>query len=251
MSDRRPPSSSPKKDFASDQEVRWCPGCGDYAILAQVQKRDARAGHAAGELRLHLGDRLLQPLPVLHEHLRLSHASTAARRPSPPGSRSTRPELQVWVVTGDGDALSHRRQPPDPRPAAQRRPQDPAVQQPDLRADQGAVLADLGAREGDQVHARGLARLSRSTRSSLAIGAEATFVARIDRRRSQAPAGPLAPRHEHKGAAFIEILQNCNVFNDGAWAHLTDKDTKADAQLRARARQAAHLRQEPRSAASG
>ena len=80
------------------------------------------------------------------------------------GLAASRPDLSVWVVTGDGDALSHRRQPPDPRAAPQREPEDPAVQQPDLRADQGPVLADLRGRQGHQVHPDGLAGRTRSTR---------------------------------------------------------------------------------------
>ena len=66
----------------------------------------AHAGHSPREDRVHLGHRLLQPLPVLHEHLRLPLASTAGRRPSPPGLKVARPDLQVWVITGDGDGLS-------------------------------------------------------------------------------------------------------------------------------------------------
>ena len=80
------------------------------------------------------------------------------------GLAASRPDLSVWVVTGDGDALSHRRQPPDPRAAPQREPDDPAVQQPDLRAHQGPVLPHLRGREGHQVHADGLDRRTRSTR---------------------------------------------------------------------------------------
>ena len=64
-----PPGQLKKADFVSDQEVRWCPGCGDYAILNNVQKSDARTRHPAREDRLRLGHRLLVALPLLHEHL--------------------------------------------------------------------------------------------------------------------------------------------------------------------------------------
>ena len=82
------------------------------------------------------------------------------------GLATSRPDLSVWVVDGRRRRALDRRQPPDPRAAPQREPQDPALQQPDLRAHEGAVLADLGARQGDEVDADGLASTSRSTRSA-------------------------------------------------------------------------------------
>ena len=94
------------KDLASDQEVRWCPGCGDYSILAQMKKALAAARHSAREDGVHLRHRLLQPLPLLHEHLRLPH------HPRPGADLRHRPEgwpgptCSVWVITGDGDGLS-------------------------------------------------------------------------------------------------------------------------------------------------
>ena len=102
----RSPSKHARKDFDSDQDVRWCPGCGDYSILANVQKMHARARRPPREHRVRLRDRLLEPLPVLHEHLRVPHASTAARPAIATGLKVARPELHVWVVTGDGDGLS-------------------------------------------------------------------------------------------------------------------------------------------------
>ena len=77
-----------KKDFQTDQEVRWCPGCGDYAILSAVQIRFAGARHSARKFRGHFRHRLLQPLSLLHEHLRLPHHSRPRARPWPPASRS-------------------------------------------------------------------------------------------------------------------------------------------------------------------
>ena len=91
-------------DFASDQDPRWCPGCGDYSILAQTKKVLAKLG-IARKTRLRLRHRLLQPLPLLHEHLRLSFDPRpgAGDRHGP---EARPPRLSVWVVTGDGDALS-------------------------------------------------------------------------------------------------------------------------------------------------
>ena len=146
-----------RKDFVSDQEVRWCPGCGDYAILAAVQGVMPELGIPREKIVFVSGHRLLQPLPVLHEHV---------RRPRDPRARA-----------GDRDGYRHRaarppgvgrhrrrrraldrRQPPDPRASPQRQPQDPAVQQPDLRTDEGPVLADVRAGEGHEVDAVRLAR---------------------------------------------------------------------------------------------
>ncbi len=139
-------------DFASDQDVRWCPGCGDYSILAQMKKVLPDAGHAAGEDRVHLRHRLLQPLPVLHEHLR--HALD----PRPRAGGGHGPEDRAARSVGVGHHRRRRRpvdrrQSPDARHPPQSRPQHRAVQQPHLRPDQGPVLAHLAAGQGDQEHA--------------------------------------------------------------------------------------------------
>ena len=151
------PSKQTAKDFTTDQEVRWCPGCGDYAILAAVQSFLPELGLATREHRVRLRHRLLVPLPVLHEHLR------DALDPRPrPGDRD-RPGHHPPRPVGLGRHRRRRRavdrrQPPDPRAAPQRQPQDPAVQQPDLRPDQGPVLPHLRGRQGHQVDPDGLAR---------------------------------------------------------------------------------------------
>ena len=151
------------KDFKSDQEVRWCPGCGDYAILAAFQSFLPELGDPAREPGLHLRHRLLVPVAVLRGHLR--HALDPRPRPGDrhrPGRHPARP-----VGLGDHRRRRRavdRRQPPDPRAAPQREHQDPAVQQPDLRADQGPVLADLRAGQGHQVDAVRARWTTRSTR---------------------------------------------------------------------------------------
>ena len=135
-----------RKDFQTDQEVRWCPGCGDYAILAQVQKVLRRPGHSPRELRLRLGHRLLLAVPLLREHLRLP------RHPRPRAGHRHGREVRQPGALGLGGHRRRRRpvdrhQPPDPLPAPQPRRQDPAVQQPHLRPDQGPVLAHLRVRQ--------------------------------------------------------------------------------------------------------
>ena len=166
------------KDFKSDQEVRWCPGCGDYAILARDAELHAGARHRRARRSSSSPGSAARRASRTTWRRTGCTRSTGARRRSRPGSRPSRPDLSVWVVDGRRRRALDRRQPPDPRAAPQRQPQDPALQQPDLRADEGPVLADVRARQGDEVDADGLARPARSTRSRVAIGAEATFVAR-------------------------------------------------------------------------
>ena len=133
-----------RKDFTSDQEVRWCPGCGDYAILAQVQKVLPKLGIPKENFVFVSGIGCSSRFPYYMNtygfHTIHGRAPTIAT-----GIKVANPDLSVWVVTGDGDGSQHRRQPSDPRAAPQCGPQDTAVQQPDLRSDQGPVLADIGA----------------------------------------------------------------------------------------------------------
>ncbi len=126
----------------------------------------------------------------------------------------------------------HRRQPPHPRPAPQRQPQDPALQQPDLRPDQGPVLAHL-ARSARSPSRRPWARSTHpSTRVSLALGAEASFVARtVDSDRKHLTS-VLRAAAAHPGTALVEIYQNCNIFNDGAFEVLKDRQQAEEAVIR-------------------
>ena len=186
-----------RKDFVSDQDVRWCPGCGDYSILAQMQKMMPELGHPAREHRLHLRHRLLQPVSLLHEHLRLP------QHPRPRPDDRDRPES---VAAGPDRLGRHRRrrrpvdrrQPPDPRPAPQRRPQDHPLQQRNLRPDQGPVLADLAASARRRSRRRSASIDRRSIRSAVALGAEATFVARTIDVDTKHLATMLGARHQHK-----------------------------------------------------
>ena len=173
------------------------------------------------------GHRLLQPLPVLHEHLRLPHHPRpradvrhrpAARQPGPAGlGRHRRRRRPV-----------DRRQPPDPRPPPQRRHQDPAVQQRDLRPDEGPVLARQPAR-----HAR--RRPARPARSRRRCG-RCRSPSPPRRRSSPAPSTstsstwspPCRRPPPTRARAFVEIYQNCKIFNDGVFEYATDKSVKAD-----------------------
>jgi 2-oxoglutarate ferredoxin oxidoreductase subunit beta len=132
------------RDFKSDQEVRWCPGCGDYAILAAVQSFMPELGIPRERIVFISGIGCSSRFPYYMNTYGMH--SIHGRAPAiATGLSVSRPDLSVWVVTGDGDALSiggnhliH---------SLRRQPEDPAVQQQDLRADQGPVLPDVRARQ--------------------------------------------------------------------------------------------------------
>ena len=139
-----------RKDFQSDQEVRWCPGCGDYGILTAIQFMLPETRRAAREPRVRVGHRLRGAPAVLHEHLRRArHPRARAGDRDRCRAGASRPRR-----VGDRRRRRHavdRRQPPDPRVAPQREPEDLDVQQPDLRVDQGPVLADERSRQDHEV----------------------------------------------------------------------------------------------------
>ena len=141
-----------KADFQSDQETRWCPGCGDYAVLAAVQALLPRARDPARADRVRVRHRLRGPLRVLHGHVRDARHPRARAGAGDRAGRRARGPLDLGRDRRRRRVVD-RRQPPDPRAAPQRAGQDPALQQPDLRADQGAGVADVGARQGDEVDA--------------------------------------------------------------------------------------------------
>ncbi len=224
------------KDFKSDQEVRWCPGCGDYADPRRRAGLPARARDPAR--------RTSSSSPGIGCSSRFpyymnTYGMHSDPRPRPghrhrPRAGPPRP-VRVGRHRRRRRAVD-RRQPPDPRPAPQRQPQDPAVQQPDLRPDQGPVLPDLGARQDHQVDADGLARHARSTRSRWRSARR--------RRSSPAPSTPTASTSPRccgrppptPAPRFVEIYQNCNIFNDGAFDALKDRQQAEEARDPAGAR---------------
>ena len=210
-----------KKDLESDQDVRWCPGCGDYAILATVQRTLAQLGVKRENTVFVSRHRLLEPVPVLHEHVRLPHD------PRPRAGDRVGPQDHAPRARRVGDHRRRRRpvdrrQSHDPRAPAQHGSQDHPVQQPDLRAHQGPVLADLGARHARAVDAD---RLDRSpAQPDLARARRRRDVRRARGRHRREAAWARSSRRptRHKGAVFIEMLQNCPVFNDGVWEGVKD-----------------------------
>jgi 2-oxoglutarate ferredoxin oxidoreductase subunit beta len=218
------------KDFKSDQEVRWCPGCGDYAILAAVQSFMPELGIPKERVVFVSGIGCSSRFPYYMETYGLH--SIHGRAPAiATGLSVSRPDLQVWVVTGDGDALSiggnhliH----------ALRRNVNLKILLFNNRI--------YGLTKGQYSPTSELGKITKSTPAgsadspfnpiSLALGAEASFVARTidsDRKHLQQV---LRAAATHQGSAFVEIYQNCNIFNDGAFDLLKEPETRDSALIR-------------------
>jgi 2-oxoglutarate ferredoxin oxidoreductase subunit beta len=219
-------SALTRKDFVSDQDVRWCPGCGDYAILAQVQKILPELDVPRENLVFISGIGCSSRFPYYVNTYGIH--SIHGRAPAlATGLKMTRPELSVWVVTGDGDALSIGG--------------NHLIHLLRRNLDLNVLLFNnriYGLTKGQYSPTSEVGKRTKSTPQGsvdhpfhpvqLALGAGATFIARaldVDTRHLQAV---LRRAHAHRGTSFVEILQNCNVFNDGAFEALTDKTTKAE-----------------------
>jgi len=218
-----------RKDFVSDQDVRWCPGCGDYSILAQVQKVFPELGVPKEKVVFISGIGCSSRFPYYMNTY--GFHSIHGRAPAiATGLKVSRPDLMVWVVTGDGDGLSiggnHLMH-------ALRRNVDLKILLFNNRI--------YGLTKGQYSPTSELGKVTKSTPMGsadhplnpllLALGVDATFVARTIDVEARHQQDIIKRAAEHKGAAFVEILQNCNVYNDGAFASLTDKEIKADTQL--------------------
>ena len=202
-----------KKDFQTDQDVRWCPGCGDYAILATFQKVLPDLGIQQENLAVISGIGCSSRFPYYMNtygfHTIHGRAPTIAT-----GLKVSRPDLSVWVITGDGDGLSiggnhlilH---------STQRGLKHSLVQQPDLRVDQRAILADLGIREEDQSTPFGSVDEPFKP-LMVALGANPSFIARTIDREPKHMSAMFKRAEAFGGTSLIEIYQNCNIFNDGA-----------------------------------
>lgn len=219
-----------KKDFESDQDVRWCPGCGDYAILSAVQKMMPDLGVPRESIVFISGIGCSSRFPYYMNtygfHTIHGRAPAIAT-----GLRVARPDLRVFVVTGDGDGLSiggnhllHV-----------------------LRRNVNVTILLFnnkvyGLTKGQYSPTSELGKVTKSTPlgsadrpvspCAFALGAGATFVARVVDRNVPHMEETLKRAANHKGAAFVEILQNCNVYNDLAWNVLYDRGSKALHELR-------------------
>jgi 2-oxoglutarate/2-oxoacid ferredoxin oxidoreductase subunit beta len=213
------------KDFASDQETRWCPGCGDYAVLAAVQKLMPELGIPPHRVVFVTGigcaGRFAYYMDTYGMHGIHGRAPALAT-----GLAAARDDLSIWIVAGDGDALSiggnhliH----------ALRRNVPVKIllfnnQVYGLTKGQASPTSELGMVTKSTPFG---AQDEPFNPLALALGAGATFAARTVDRDRRHMTEVLRAAARHKGAAFVEIYQNCPVFNDGAFAALTDKDRAA------------------------
>ncbi len=212
------------QDFASDQDVRWCPGCGDYSILAQMKKVLPSLGVPPEKIVFISGIGCSSRFPYYMNTYGIH--SIHGRAPAlATGLKIVRPDLQVWVITGDGDGLSiggnHLMH---------------AIRR---NVDINIVLFNnriYGLTKGQYSPTSPLGKITKSTPMgsvdfplhplSIAIGCEATFVARSVDVHIQHLGEVLRRAAEHKGVSFVEVYQNCNVFNDGAWEYAADKKVR-------------------------
>ena len=218
-----------KKDFTSDQAVRWCPGCGDYAILAQTQKVFPDLGVDKENFVFISGIGCSSRFPYYMDtygfHTIHGRAPAIAS-----GVKLANPDLSVWVVTGDGDGLSIGG--------------NHTIHLLRRNLDINVMLFNnriYGLTKGQYSPTSEVGKITKSTPMgsldtpfnplTLALGAGATFVSRTIDKETKHMQAMIMRSHGHKGTSFMEIYQNCNIFNDGAFAQLTDKETKSDTVL--------------------
>jgi 2-oxoglutarate ferredoxin oxidoreductase subunit beta len=218
-----------KKDFTSDQDVRWCPGCGDYAILKAVQSIMPEVVDKRENTVFISGIGCSSRFPYYMNTYGMH--SIHGRAPAiATGLKIARPDLSVWVITGDGDGLSIGG--------------NHLIHCLRRNVDLNILLFNnriYGLTKGQYSPTSELGKKAKSTPMgsvdrpleplALALGANATFVARCVDVEVNELQDVLRAASKHRGCAFIEILQNCNVFNDGAWTSIADKMVKADRQL--------------------
>ena len=217
------------KDFATDQEVRWCPGCGDYSILKQVQTVMPEIGLPKEDIVFISGIGCSSRFPYYMETYGM-HSIHGRATAIASGLKAARPDLSVWIITGDGDSLSiggnhliH----------LLRRNFDTNIllfnnQIYGLTKGQYSPTSE----EGKKTKSTPMGSIDHPFNPlALCMGADATFVARTMDRDPKHMRQMLQRSNEHKGTSLLEIYQNCNVFNDGAFFGYTDKATKSEQTL--------------------
>ena len=215
-----------RSDFVSDQEVRWCPGCGDYAILATVQRVVPNLGIPKENFVFISGIGCSSRFPYYMNtygfHTIHGRAMTIAS-----GLKISRPDLSVWVVTGDGDALSIGG--------------NHFIHCLRRNVDLNILLFNnriYGLTKGQYSPTSEKGKKTKSTpfgsldypvnALSLALAAEATFIARSIDVHTQHLAATIEKGAKHKGVTFTEVYQNCNIFNDGAFKDVTERAVRDD-----------------------
>ena len=217
------------KDFATDQEVRWCPGCGDYSILAQVQKVMPSIGIPKENIVIISGIGCSSRFPYYMNTYGM-HSIHGRATAVASGLKASRPELSVWIVTGDGDGLSIGG--------------NHTIHLLRRNLDVNVLLFNnqiYGLTKGQYSPTSEEHKITKSTPFgsidhpfnplALAMGADATFIARSMDRDPKHLQAMLTRSYQHKGSSFLEIYQNCNIFNDGAFEIFTEKATKQDQAL--------------------
>ncbi len=214
------------KDFQSDQDVRWCPGCGDYSVLSSVQKVFPKLGIKKENFVWIAGIGCSSRFPYYMDTYGM-HGIHGRAPAIATGLKVARPDLSVWVSTGDGDLLSIGG--------------NHFIHACRKNIDLKLILFNnqiYGLTKGQYSPTSEKGKITKSSPygsvdypfnpTSLALGAEATFVARTLDRDVKHLQEMLLRAGEHKGTAFLEVYQNCVIFNDGAYTDYTDKETKAD-----------------------
>ena len=217
------------KDFVTDQEVRWCPGCGDYSILAQVQKVMPQIGVSRENIVFISGIGCSSRFPYYMNTYGM-HSIHGRATAIASGLKASRPELSVWIVTGDGDCLSIGG--------------NHTIHLLRRNFDVNLLLFNneiYGLTKGQYSPTSEANKITKSTPmgsidhpfnpSALALGADASFVARSMDRDPKHLQAMITRAHGHKGASFLEIYQNCNIFNDGAFEIFTEKKSKPEEAL--------------------
>ncbi|HET7486597.1 MAG TPA: 2-oxoacid:ferredoxin oxidoreductase subunit beta [Acidimicrobiales bacterium] len=214
-----------RKDWSSDQEVRWCPGCGDYGILTAVQLLMPELGVRRENVVFISGIGCSSRFPYYMNTYGM-HGIHGRALAIATGLAVSRPDLDVWVVTGDGDGLSIGG--------------NHLIHALRRNVNLTVLLFNnqiYGLTKGQYSPTSEIGKVTKSTPFgsvdhpfnpvSLALGAEATFVARTHDLDRKHMTETIRRAHEHRGAAFVEIYQNCNVFNDGAFEQITRREARA------------------------
>lgn len=220
------PLKQTRQEFTSDQEVRWCPGCGDYSILAQTQKMLPELNVPREKYVFVSGIGCSSRFPYYVNTYGM-HGIHGRAPAIASGIKASHPDLFVWVITGDGDGLSIGG--------------NHLIHCMRRNVDLKIVLFNnriYGLTKGQYSPTSELGKKTKSTPMGsidypvnpmhLALAAEATFVARSFDIDTKHLSETLARAAAHKGVAFVEVFQNCNIFNDGAFKSFTDKEARDD-----------------------
>lgn len=214
------------KDFTTDQEVRWCPGCGDYSILAQVQKIMPTLGLPRENFVIISGIGCSSRFPYYMNTYGM-HSIHGRATAIASGLKAARPELSIWIVTGDGDSLSIGG--------------NHTIHLLRRNFDVNVLLFNnqiYGLTKGQYSPTSEENKITKSTPVgsidhpfnplALAMGADGSFIARSMDRDPKHLQEMLLRSHAHKGTSFLEIYQNCNIFNDGAFEIFTEKGSRPE-----------------------